>query len=543
MCFSNTKHVCEGVPVSSLRKGLNIRFEWKCSNAQTQMLRHMALHEVTKQNCTQSTRLSTGGWSSEWPAWTKNWLKMDWTGDTSPPSDVSQGGGIIIDLTDLKETLAEAVPTAEMAMTMNPSPISPPESVDIVMPDACDIPAVFETTGFPMTPQDSPIGGFRPQGMFSDHLPSSSTTSFNQTFFQGHTPSVTSVTSFNPTLASHHGNQGDATPVHYTALNQTLAPNFAQLHSTPTSCTSFNQVFLPREARMTPPTSPPSWQPSWFGIPRTNNEPVHQVHHPMPSIATSSFQQRQGIVSGPSHARSQPGTCCPQSTQHQDQRQAGLVGPSADIIAPDSLAAAYRAAAPSVTSFNQTAIWDIQNGTSSHAPPVAIENIMDGASSYAPTAITQTRKQIPALSQIPEDETVLASRVELWRQNVNSPMVDLVKVKVAMLLQISLRKKLKIRIKTKQAYAICESIQGALMSIHEMRRSRAASISTMARKKIGLGLVKPSSEDIDHLYVKLEEKQSEIAKHGESILKEVMEVGKCTFRSDGRSAVDGIMRL
>ncbi|KAL2669872.1 hypothetical protein Neosp_015169 [[Neocosmospora] mangrovei] len=126
MCFSNTKHVCEGVPVSSLRKGLNIRFEWECSNAQTQMLRHMALHEVTKQNCTQaincywpnyeypanitppvqrrmevlfhnlvldgiihSTRLSTGGWSCEWPAWTKNWLKMDWTGDTSPPCDVS----------------------------------------------------------------------------------------------------------------------------------------------------------------------------------------------------------------------------------------------------------------------------------------------------------------------------------------------------------------------------------------------------------------------------------------------------------------------
>ncbi|RTE72276.1 hypothetical protein BHE90_013299 [Fusarium euwallaceae] len=304
MCFSNTKHVCEGVPVSSLRKGLNVRFEWKCSNAQTQMLRHMALHEVTKQDCTQkelpsllqaincywpnseypanitprvqrrmevlfhnlvldgiiqSTRLSTGGWSSEWPAWTKNWLKMDWTGDTSPPSDISHGRGTIIDLSDLKETLAEAVPTSEVAMTMNPFPISPPESADIVMPDACDIPAVLESTRFPMTPQDSPIRGFRPQGMFPDRLPSGSTTSFNQTFFQGYTPSVTSVTSFNPTLASHHGNQEDPTPVHYTAFNQTLAPNLAQLHSTPTSCTSFNQVFLPREAKHDSSHKPPKW--------------------------------------------------------------------------------------------------------------------------------------------------------------------------------------------------------------------------------------------------------------------------------------------
>ncbi|RSL49879.1 hypothetical protein CEP51_015425 [Fusarium floridanum] len=528
-------------------------------------------HNLVLDGIIQSTRLSTGGWSSEWPAWTKNWLKMDWTGDTSPPSDISHGRGTIIDLSDLKETLAEAVPTSEVAMTMNPFPISPPESVDIVMPDACDIPAVLESTRFPMTPQDSPIRGFRPQGMFPDRLPSGSTTSFNQTFFQGYTPSVTSVTSFNPTLASHHGNQEDPTPVHYTAFNQTIAPNLAQLHSTPTSCTSFNQVFLPREANMTPPTSPPSGQPSFgFGFPPANKESAHQVHQSMPSIATASFQQHRGIVSGPSHARSQLGTCWPQSTQHQAQRQVGLVGPSADVIAP----AQTPVAAPSATSFNQTAIWDTQYETSSHAPSVAIDNIMDGASSYAPTAITQIRKQIPALSQIPEDErpqtrhesaakahrampmpspervlpassgqTVLASRVELWRQNVNSPMVDLDKVKIAMLSQISLSKKLKIRIKTAQASTIRENIQGALMSIHEMRRSRATSMPTMARKKIGLVLVKPSSEKTDYLCVKLEEMRRDIAKHGESILKEVMEVGKCTFRSDGCSTVDSIMRL
>ncbi|KAF7554577.1 hypothetical protein G7046_g6776 [Stylonectria norvegica] len=128
MCRSNTKDSCEGIALTSLRKGLNTRMTWKCNNANIQMLRHMALHEVTKQTCTQkelpsllqaincyfpdseypalvtpriqhrlhrlfdtlvsdgvvvSAKLDTGGWKANWPSWTKQWLLGDWDGDTT----------------------------------------------------------------------------------------------------------------------------------------------------------------------------------------------------------------------------------------------------------------------------------------------------------------------------------------------------------------------------------------------------------------------------------------------------------------------------
>lgn len=218
----------------------------------------------------ESIRLESGGWTAQWPCWTKNWLEPDWDGDTTLPALTQaeetnkQSSGL-----NSFQAVIEALPTpplhlppeapevrtAEQSTVLNLcaniSQVQPivGELRDVEMPDAPEVITIDDDDVPRQTFSHAPGFNLNMVGQSQD-----SVTSFNPSIinFSGPVPpssfpsAIPSSTSFNPTL---------------TKFPQTTA----------NTCTSFNPLFVPA-----------GLQESLFASVRTTEQPTFQPGHFQP---------------------------------------------------------------------------------------------------------------------------------------------------------------------------------------------------------------------------------------------------------------------